>query len=197
MQVDCTAVRHTQGDKKQTRKLAWHLFNAILTTVVRPVLSFPPKTVHWMWSRHSQSWFQVENKSGSRASEREEKICKWDSEGPETSGGTGSLHQRATLICTEQSHCKWSEEERGGDVRDSAKDEGKQWGWVAGKRGGRDRETEVRGEQCFILKVKVTEWKRSCGARGEYKADWRQGRINVVGCLRALLPSREFPANVS
>lgn len=194
MQVDCTAVRHTQGDKKQTRELAWHLFNAILTTVVRPVLSFPPKTVHWMWSRHSQSWFQVESKSGSKASEREEKICKWDSKGPETSGGTGSLHQRATLICTEQSHCKWSEEERGGDVRDSAKDEGKQWGWVGG---GRDRETEVRGDQCFILKVKVTEWKRSRGARGEYKADWRQGRINVVACLRALLPSRGFPANVS
>lgn len=60
-------------------------------------------------------------------------------------------------------------------MRDSAKRTGEKRGSAIEaqkkKGGGEGREMEVIGEQCFILKVKVSERRRSCGTHSEYKLD--------------------------
>lgn len=115
--------------------------------------------------------------------------------GPRDLGGSGGPHQRATLICTEQSECKWSEAEEGlWDIQQKT-EEKREHDLRVGAGGMGGKEMEVIGEQCFILKVKVTERRRSCGSHSEYKVDWRPERIHVVQCDRSLLLLRGFSVN--
>lgn len=79
-------------------------------------------------------------------------------QGPGDLGGSGGLHQPATLICSEQSKCKWSERERGGAARDPAKKGA--GGWGDGGYQGRVLHFKSRswGEGGHVIRIVNIKW---------------------------------------